>query len=114
VNTKSPHIPTSFGGENSGEVNKALVREVGVLRPLAVDLVRERWAALVSAAAARRSLEAGGEGGGGVELEDPVETVTGGRRGSLPSSGGRLVGVGMVKGGERQMSVGLYAAIFFF
>jgi hypothetical protein len=74
------------------------VREVGVLRPLAVDLVRERWAALVSAA-----------------LEDPVGTVTGGRRGrgSLPSSGGRLVEVGMVKGGERQRSVGLYAAVFF-
>jgi hypothetical protein len=38
------------------------MREVGVIHTLAADLVRERWAALVSAAAAalRRSLEAGG------------------------------------------------------
>jgi hypothetical protein len=26
VNTKSTHIPTSFGGKNTGEVNKALYR----------------------------------------------------------------------------------------
>jgi hypothetical protein len=25
VNTESPHIPTSLGGENTGEVNEALI-----------------------------------------------------------------------------------------
>jgi hypothetical protein len=31
VNTKSPYIPTSFGGENTGEVNKALRGWEGII-----------------------------------------------------------------------------------
>jgi hypothetical protein len=28
MNTKSPHIPTSFGDENTGEVNKAIKKYI--------------------------------------------------------------------------------------